>query len=724
MLKITVLSHDLSSNAVMRAHRIAEAVRTFAEVKLIGPINDEPWPALPTAVPGLFTVPKQRFPAFYSSFQQLVEAANGDVLIPVKPHLASFGVALLAAEKRSTPVILDIDDLDTALVPESEWEHNPSVTDLSRPGSAIYLSLLTRATAAASQITVSSTALQTRFGGTVILHGCDTARFDPSLYDREVERRKFGFDCRVVLFPGTVRPHKGLYELAKAMRSIKDVRLCVTCRPADLMDPDWDAFPLMKIPFVPYSSLPGLLSAADIIAIPQLNLDAAIYQTPMKVFEAMAMAKPVVASRIGDLPEILRDCGTIVPPGDIGALAQSIAVLLDEPEQARQIGRAARLKCIEHYSTPNVARRFKEVISKVLPNATFAGNVSVPQTHEVVNVDLPPSILADLQLPLLSRALDPVEVQWQFTKSLRHLCGKEGQIEIRSIRAVRYKPGKRCLIEYDLTIKKNAVSEPVMLLGKAVAKKNITGKHQVLESFWQAGFNDQSADLISIPEPVALIPEYQMSLQRKVPGIPSTLLLWMPEAHKLTYRIAEALNKLHCCNVPTARTHTMDDELETLRRGVTELMRSRPDLQKRLEKILEACESLAATVPPPNVCGIHRDFYPDQVIVNGDRLYVVDLDLYAMGDPSLDAGNFLAHLTELSLRQFGHGEGFRKVGETFESRFLEISKTASPVAINVYSILTMVRHIYLSTRFEERRGFTESILHFCEENLLPAVSKS
>src|SRR3989442_14548843 len=216
-MKITVLSHNLSSNAVMRAHRLAQAARTFADVNLIGPVErDGTWAAL-SHEPWITTVPKTRFPEFYASFIDLVEAADGDVLIAVKPHLASFAVALVAAERREVPVVLDLDDLDVALAPRSDWAANPVMADLSRPASSVYVSLLTKAVSAASAITVSSTALQRRFGGTLIPHGPDTDLFDPAGIDREEARRAFGFTGPTVLFAGTPRPHKGLEPLAQAV---------------------------------------------------------------------------------------------------------------------------------------------------------------------------------------------------------------------------------------------------------------------------------------------------------------------------------------------------------------------------------------------------------------------------------------------------------------------------------------------------------------------------
>jgi len=73
--------------------------------------------------------------------------------------VALVGAALVAGELRDVPVVLDLDDLDVALAPREQWSTDPSKADLSRPGSAVYISLLTRATGAAAAITVETRAI-------------------------------------------------------------------------------------------------------------------------------------------------------------------------------------------------------------------------------------------------------------------------------------------------------------------------------------------------------------------------------------------------------------------------------------------------------------------------------------------------------------------------------------------------------------------------------------
>jgi glycosyltransferase involved in cell wall biosynthesis len=365
-MKITILSHNLTSNAVMRAHRLAVAARRFAEATLIGPVKHRgAWGALPQE-PWIKPVLAKNLPKFFKTTLELIEAADGDVLIAAKPYLASYGVALLAAECRKVPVILDLDDLDTALTKPPEMDLQQRLEDLRDPGSLTYLRVLGKATAAASAITVASTALQKRFGGTLVPHGSLTEQFDPAAVDRETARKRFGFSGPVVLFPGTRRTHKGLKPLAKSVARIPGARLAVLSRPEDYSEPEWDGFPLIRIPIIPYASLPDLLAAADVVAIPQLDKQGARHQMPMKVYDAMAMAKPIVASAVSDLPATLEGCARLVPPGDVGSLTAAIHDLLEHPAEARMLGERARARCLEKYSMRQVADALAEVVSHVL----------------------------------------------------------------------------------------------------------------------------------------------------------------------------------------------------------------------------------------------------------------------------------------------------------------------------------------------------------------------
>ena len=109
------------------------------------------------------------------------------------------------------------------------------------------------------------------------------------------------------------------------------------------------------------------VAAADVVAIPQLDSEPSRYQMPMKVFDAMAMGKPIVASSVSDLPLVLEGCGRLVPPGDVEKLAAAISELLSYPEEARVLGERARARCLESYSMQRIGEKLFEVVRQVTP---------------------------------------------------------------------------------------------------------------------------------------------------------------------------------------------------------------------------------------------------------------------------------------------------------------------------------------------------------------------
>ena len=325
---------------------------------------------------------------------------------------------------------------------------------------------------------------------------------------------------------------------------------------------------------------------------------------------------------------------------------------------------------------------------------------------------------SDAALPTVALALDPAAVRREFKHGLPRLSGQNGRVSVRSARVIRHKPGKRCVIQYEVRVKwPDRPRQEAILIGKVRARRYGNEQVRLLEAIRNAGFEDGSADGVSVPEPLGVIPRLQMWLQRWVKGTPSGALLAGPGGVALARRVAEAIHKLHRAGVPTERSHTMEDELRILHECVPGVATLRPQLGPRLRRILESCDRLGAKVAAPKTCGIHRDFYPAQVLVDGERLWLVDFDLYCQGDPALDVGNFIGHMTEESLRTCGDAAAWRDCEQAMEDRFVELSGEAVRPSVRAYGTLTLVRHIYLTTQFAERSAWTERLLELCEQRL-------
>lgn len=327
-------------------------------------------------------------------------------------------------------------------------------------------------------------------------------------------------------------------------------------------------------------------------------------------------------------------------------------------------------------------------------------------------------VIGDPALPGLAEALDPAAMIRRLREAKR-LYNRGRVQELRAVRLIRHKPGRRALIEYDVVVEGGASAGRVKtLIGKIRGKHSPRASYRLLKGFWDGGFSDTSPDGISVPEPVACIPELRMWLQRKVPGKPLATMLAQVEP-RLLARVAEAAHKVHRAGVPPQRVHAMADELRILHERVPLVLEKWPEWRQRIERLLAGCDRLGSSVPVPEFTGIHRDFYQDQVIVDGERLYLIDFDLYCSGDVGVDIGNFLAHLTEEGLRETGDAGAYKHLGAALRERFLDLAGSGAAQSVDAYDCLTLVRHVYLSTLFPERRRLTPILLEMCEERLRP-----
>ncbi len=111
------------------------------------------------------------------------------------------------------------------------------------------------------------------------------------------------------------------------------------------------------------ADVPECLGAMHCFVLPSLNEGMG-----RALVEAMAAARPVVASRVGGIPAIVEDrrTGLLVPPGDAEALAAAIAEVIARPEWARALGQAARERIDERFSVPAMVRAVEAVYDEAL----------------------------------------------------------------------------------------------------------------------------------------------------------------------------------------------------------------------------------------------------------------------------------------------------------------------------------------------------------------------
>ena len=358
-MKISILAFDLSDNATGRADLLARLLAPRWQVEVVGPrFGDDVWrPARGSGVShgALAVGGARRYPRFAGHWRELAARADGDVLYASKLRPTSYGAALLARRRRRRPLLLDIDDWEVGFFRRAgAWGTLGRALNVGNPNGLPWTWLMERLVGRADAITVASRFLQRRFGGTLIPHVRDTEAWDPARYDREAARARIGIDAeRVVMFLGTPRGHKGVDDLVEAVGLVGgDVRLVLVG--ADATGESgrrWAARPWVRlVGEIPFDDVPRYLVAADAVAIPQRATSDTVGQVPAKIFDAMALGRPIVSTAVSMIPEILDGCGVLVPPGNVVALATALRQLLDDPASAAELGRRARERCREHYS--------------------------------------------------------------------------------------------------------------------------------------------------------------------------------------------------------------------------------------------------------------------------------------------------------------------------------------------------------------------------------------
>jgi glycosyltransferase involved in cell wall biosynthesis len=203
-------------------------------------------------------------------------------------------------------------------------------------------------------------------------NGVDTRAFTPGCGGLGIRRRIGAEDRIVVGFVGTFGPWHGASVLAEAARALG--------HPSHyhfLLIGDGERRSEVEAIFrscrsgveatftgkVPHDEVPAYLDACDVLASPHVALSdgSDFFGSPTKLFEYMAMARPIVASRLGQMADVIRDGenGLLVKPGDAKALARAIELLGEDPALRARLGKAARQRVIEHFTwSHNAARVF------------------------------------------------------------------------------------------------------------------------------------------------------------------------------------------------------------------------------------------------------------------------------------------------------------------------------------------------------------------------------
>jgi spore coat protein SA len=222
-----------------------------------------------------------------------------------------------------------------------------------------------------------------------VSHGIDVNKFDPARLDQSALaklKENYGIkkDDVVFLYVGRLSKDKGagqFLEAAKVLISnigIRRVKLMIVG--SSFFGGQTKVTPFMKelqtsaeevkeniifTGFINRPDIPNIYGLATVVVVPSIVMDA----SPSVCYEASAMSLPIIASKRGGIPEIVKDNETgllVNDPEDIDELAEKMLYFVKEPDEAKAFGRRGRQLMAKQYTWETVAGKMEDTYKKVL----------------------------------------------------------------------------------------------------------------------------------------------------------------------------------------------------------------------------------------------------------------------------------------------------------------------------------------------------------------------
>lgn len=383
-MKVSFLVPDLGWPIVGIAARMAKYICREHEVEIVGPSlwgGANPMYSAEFEYRAVDCPRIYRFPEYFGEVRKLSRAVSGDVIISMKAFGGNLPAALLAKRERGCRVVAYLDEWDGAV--SASWNLGERLRNWSRdwahPCNNVYVPRVERRLWECDLRLGTTRFLQRKFDARIFHIGVDTERFKPQDPPAVAAlKRRLGLQGKkLIVFGGVVRPHKGVEVFAEALARMgrPDCALLILgplnehvrqlaqhpvygrfiCCPAV------DAETTQEI----HRAMPLHLGLGDVLIVPLTDTVLSQSQMPCKVFEAMAMGKPIIATAVSDLPEVLAGCGRLVAPGQVNQAAAALAELLDDPGGARQVGEKARARCVERYGADTSRRTLLDLLGEL-----------------------------------------------------------------------------------------------------------------------------------------------------------------------------------------------------------------------------------------------------------------------------------------------------------------------------------------------------------------------
>ncbi|GAB4369977.1 MAG: hypothetical protein Kow0062_04300 [Acidobacteriota bacterium] len=245
--------------------------------------------------------------------------------------------------------------------------------------------------------------------------------------------------------------------------------------------------------------------------------------------------------------------------------------------------------------------------------------------------------IEDERLRALPALLDPARAAGLLAAAVPLSWG--GPPEVLAIDVVKHNPGKRCALAY-------TVAGPDGQRLRLFAKVYRTDRGARIFAGMQRIYEHVDRAELIVPRPLAYASRAKLLVTEFVDGVPLGTSIYAAGNTDATRRAARAVATLHRCRAAVTRRWGPRHEIENTADWITRLPRAADDpLVARARELLDRLAAIGGGLPEVPGRVVHRDFYLEQLFDLDGRTVLYDLDDIREGDPAVDVGNLLAHLT-------------------------------------------------------------------------------
>jgi hypothetical protein len=233
--------------------------------------------------------------------------------------------------------------------------------------------------------------------------------------------------------------------------------------------------------------------------------------------------------------------------------------------------------------------------------------------------------------------------------------------------------------------------------------------HDLLCRLWQGGFDGH--DGLAVPRPLGYADRLHLMVTEKSPGATLKQCICGPGAEwvELLDRVVAWLRRLHGTRITVPVQFTIHKEVETISGWLRDIATAaQPWVRRERQRMTMLLREVLARQLAGDLtrrCLIHGDFHPENILIRGLRVSVIDFEHGTMGDPAMDLGYFLAEI-DIQTERYWSRRGREnpvdvdRLAADLLARYSVGASTRGHSMVPVYQARTYLKHLVHTIRMD------------------------